>query len=118
MSQKLKIHKIFYTYHPDFIDHGDGTYETLPTGKYVVEWVIKYIGNNLCCHHHKASCATEELARKLCNILATRHGSDSAYTILPESDIALRDGDFVMQNGIYQIIGKNDGKRITYQLPA
>lgn len=115
MNQKVKIHKIFYTYHPDFIDHGDGTYETLPTGKYVVEWVIKYIGNNLCCRHHKASCATEELARKLCKILTARHGKDSPYITLPDDDIALQNGDFVRENGVYKIIGKDGETKITYQ---
>lgn len=33
-----KVANVYNCYHPDFIDHGDGTYEILPTGKWVVEW--------------------------------------------------------------------------------
>lgn len=115
MQTKMKIHKIFYTWHPDFIDHGDGTYETLKTGKWVVEWSIKYIGNNFCCHNHKAVCKTEAQAKKLCKILTARHGKDSPYIILPDDDIALQNGDFVRENGVYKIIGKDGGTKITYQ---
>ena len=118
MKAKAKIYKIYYCWHPDFVQHEDGTYHTLKTGRYVVEWDVKFIGNNLCCHHHTAECKTKTLAEKLCNILSRKHEELSAYLLLDDDDISFQNGVFVCENGIYKIIGKSGASKITYQLPA
>lgn len=93
-NTRVKVTQVYYTWHPDFIDHGDSTYETLPTGRWVVEWDIKFANNNYRLHHHTAECSTEKLAQKLAYILNKKHGKLESWTTVAQDDICLLSGKF------------------------
>ena len=53
-KREIKVVKAFYLYHPDFINLGDGKYETLKTGRWITEWQVKE-KNNPILEHYKGN---------------------------------------------------------------
>lgn len=117
MEKKIKVRltKIFYTWHPDFVNHDDGTWEVFNTGRFVVEWDIVHEKDSFHRNHYTADCATEEQAKTLCNILAKKHENLSPWVKLAPDDISLTSGVFVRVGRGGKIIAKTDATKTTVQ---
>ena len=74
----IKLVNPFYTYHPDFVQHDDGTYEELPTGSWVAEWTIQEHGDPIQ-KHYVAKFTTEDDAAKCLKTIADSCYGDSLY---------------------------------------
>lgn len=87
---KVKIEKIFYTYHPDFVE--DETeprgYRILDTGNWVVEWDVRVSGT-AGKEHHTARCATEDDARYFVSLLHRNDTEESPWNEVGKDDICL-----------------------------
>lgn len=81
----VKIVKVFCLYHPDFKTHKDGTYELLPTGKWVVEWNIRH-HNELSVDHYTKSFEIQAEAEAFAEKLLERHGEDTPWVIVTKQD--------------------------------
>lgn len=77
-KREIKVVKAFYLYHPDFINLGDGKYETLKTGRWITEWQVKE-RNNPILEHYKATYATEEDAKEALNKISKTGGINGDF---------------------------------------
>lgn len=90
---KVKIEKIFYTYHPNFIK--DETeprgYRILDTGTWVVEWDIwiSPLGMPKTKQHYTADCLTEDDALHFVSLLRRNEDENSPWGVVKKHDICL-----------------------------
>lgn len=108
---RVRVAHVYYTWHPDFEDHGDGSYETLKTGRWIVEWDAKLNSDRWHFKHCAAECATEKMAQKLTYILNKKHEKEQPWTSVPADDICLSSGKFERINGKYVITAPSDGQK-------
>ena len=90
----VKIQKIFYTYHPDFVqdDNEPRGYRILETGRWVVEWGVRFgksgaLPSGL--YQFTADCDTEEDALQFVSMLRRNQAENSPWSIVPKDDICL-----------------------------
>lgn len=86
---KLRVKKIDYSYHPDFVqdDAEPKGYRILDTGKYVVEWDVCLAGKNTLnpeTAHFRHDCPTEKDAIQFCNKL--KKGLDEKGAVVLDSN--------------------------------
>ena len=104
---KAMVTRTYYTWHPNFIDHGDGTYETVPGGNWVVEWDVKIRSAHWCTYHHRAVCDSEVFAKRLLNVLNRKRNFPKLYGEIDLDDICFKSGRFCLINRRYTIV-QND----------
>lgn len=85
MQVKVKYKKIFYTYHPDFIqdDIDPRGYQLLSTGRWIVEWdvVASYVVLPQGREHRSKSFTTEQEAIAFDRALRNRIDDDGVVLI-------------------------------------
>lgn len=94
MKTKVKITKAYYTWHPNFIDNHDGTYEISNGGNWVVEWDVKSKPDRYHTKHNTAICDSEKMAKRLLNILTRKQKGPDTYILVDQNDICLKSGKF------------------------
>lgn len=90
----IKVTKVFYTFHPDFVVDDDGKYTILDTGKYGVEWDIRYSIGNIS-EHYITFCDTEEEAKQIQRKIMMKHEETSPWICLPKEDEVFSSGTLV-----------------------
>lgn len=101
---KIRVTRAYYTWHPDFVDHGDGTYDVGRTGRWIVEWDLKIANNNWVGQHHTAECSTEKLAERLISQLMRWHYKGLPYGEVESNDLVFKNGRFCLFGGHYTIV--------------
>lgn len=115
---KVRVSCVYYTWHPDFIDHGNGVYDTLETGRWVVEWNVKIGGDRWRFQHFTADCATETMAKKLVYLLNKKHDRLHPWAEVDQDDLCLKSGVFVNVGRGGDIIAKTVAATTTKQKQA
>ena len=111
---KVRVSCVYYTWHPDFVDHGNGVYDMLETGRWVVEWNVKVGGDRWRFQHFTAECTTEQQAQKLVYLLSKKHNKMCRWAEVSQDDICLKSGIFVNLGRGGDIIAKTAASKTTH----
>lgn len=84
-KRTVKLTKSFCAYHPDFETTADG-YKLLPTGKYIVEWIVKEWGNQID-EHYCVEFNTQQEAKDFLLQLDNSGASPCRYIDFPTNSI-------------------------------